>query len=73
MTGPANKPYKWFVDRPDGTKITLDVKDGPLSCHHQVRRFERDGKRPAMSGAAATGATAADLRQVCERCTPGTG
>lgn len=81
MTGSANKPYKWFVDRPDGTKIimrraydpqyfrfpahewehfehirrnsslyggsedVLDVYDGPLSYYHQVRRFERDGKR----------------------------
>ena len=23
MTGSANKPYKWFVDRPDGTKIIM--------------------------------------------------
>jgi hypothetical protein len=77
----ADKPYKWFVDKSDGTRIimrraydpryftfparelehfehirsnsstyggsedVLDEYDGVLSYYHQVRRFERDGKR----------------------------
>ena len=23
MAGPASKPYKWFVDKPDGTQIIM--------------------------------------------------
>jgi len=28
-----------------GSEDVLDVHDGPLSYYHEVRRFERDGKR----------------------------